>query len=368
MLKRKVIEFDWVVEETATLVKKARKKEAYDAYMKDTSGIGFYLKPGGFDDATEVEYEIKVTPEHNHHILLAKVDGPRRVFEAKSTTGWGDREALNEESMRRIASSFTLRKFKHFETILDSAFSEASQMVELPIPVKVLSPSDRFLGDVDEFAPFRSSSPPAANLKPRRDSQDGEKRAGSDEDVVPPQGALSFERAKAQAVTPQREFRTINVPDCSYATLAAYLHQLYSNEVKYLKSVAFLLVKNASPTESNILAWVNRRADGKSYPCLPHAMYRLADCYMETDLKRRAKGAILQDITVESAPYEVFSQLSRDYPDFQDDVVEFIVANLDDVIATAGWKRAVDLVDEGKIPGGGSILHKILADSTKATS
>lgn len=86
--------------------------------------------------------------------------------------------------------------------------------------------------------------------------------------------------------------------------------------------------------------------------------------------------------------------MSRDYPEFQADVVDFVLANLvslcrscpsetlfflpsslwtdtepmyrqDEVIATPGWKRVLTLLDEGKIPGGGSIMHKILSGSRK---
>lgn len=39
----------------------------------------------------------------------------------------------------------------------------------------------------------------------------------------------------------------------------------------------------------------------------------------------------------------------------------------DDVTATPGWKRAIALIDEGKIPGGGSILNKLLSKARKGT-
>jgi hypothetical protein len=95
---------------------------------------------------------------------------------------------------------------------------------------------------------------------------------------------------------------------------------------------------------------------------------------------------------LEQAPFELFSQLSLDYPDFQDDVVDFVVANLvsldfpalrrihmlmcthavsglqNDVLATPGWERAVTLVNEGKIPDGARILNKVRSKSRKAAA
>lgn len=46
---------------------------------------------------------------------------------------------------------------------------------------------------------------------------------------------------------------------------------------------------------------------------------------------------------------------------------EAILVLQDDVTATPGWKRAVALIDEGKIPGGGSILDKLLSKARKGT-
>lgn len=100
----------------------------------------------------------------------------------------------------------------------------------------------------------------------------------------------------------------------------------------------------------------------------------------------------LTSALLEQAPFELFSQLSLDYPDFQDDVVDFVVANLvsldfpalqrihmlmcthavsglrNEVLATPGWERAVTLVNEGKIPDGARILNKVLSKSRKAAA
>lgn len=40
----------------------------------------------------------------------------------------------------------------------------------------------------------------------------------------------------------------------------------------------------------------------------------------------------------------------------------------DEVMATPGWQRAVALIGEGRIPGGGVILHEILLKSRKAAA
>ena len=89
--------------------------------------------------------------------------------------------------------------------------------------------------------------------------------------------------------------------------MAAYLAYLYSSEVDFLASPALFLAAEKEPgssTESDFSEWANKKAKSRTNPSLPHAMYRLADCYMEPAIKRRAKGWILQNITVETVRYQ----------------------------------------------------------------
>ncbi|GAA5953957.1 hypothetical protein JCM8115_003268 [Rhodotorula mucilaginosa] len=176
---------------------------------------------------------------------------------------------------------------------------------------------------------------------------------------------------KEEEQAPLRDFRLVKVPDCSYATLAAYFAYLYSSALDFLPSAAFFHAEEKEPgtsTESDISRWAHGKAKRRKYPALPHAMYRLADCYMDPTIKARARSSILENITVETAPFELFSQLSRDYPEFQADIVDFVLNNIDEVIATPGWERVLTLLDEGKIPGVGSIVHKILSGARKAAA
>lgn len=93
----------------------------------------------------------------------------------------------------------------------------------------------------------------------------------------------------------------------SYATLAAYLSYLYSSLFDFLPSPAVLLAQEKEPgssTKSDFSKWADEQAKSRKYPALPHAMYRLADCYMEPKVKNRAKEWILQNITVETVRYQ----------------------------------------------------------------
>lgn len=146
-----------------------------------------------------------------------------------------------------------------------------------------------------------------------------------------------------------------------YTTLGAYLAFLCSSSLSFIPSPAFFLAEKKEPgssIKSDFCKWADGQARNRRNPALPHAMYRLADCYMEPTIKARAKGWILQYIKAETATFELFSQLSLDYPDFQDDVVDYVLANLNEVLATPGWERAVALINNGKIPDGAVILTR----------
>ncbi|GAA5953948.1 hypothetical protein JCM8115_003266 [Rhodotorula mucilaginosa] len=292
-----------------------------------------------------------------------------------------------------------LRRSEHFKTILDSEFSESNSTARLS-PSRSIAPDKRFSGDVDEFAAFGVPEPPGQDEQPQQDAAASEKddapeqHAKQDQLASPPDSARG-ESVRAEEQKNLRDFRLVKVPDCSYATLAAYLSYLYSSSFDFLPSPSVLLAEDKEPvslTKSDFSKWADEQAKSRNYPVLPHAMYRLADCYMEPKVKKRAKEWILQHIKAETAPFELFSQLSLDYPDFQDDVVDFVVANLvsldfpalqrihmlmcthavselrNEVLATPGWERAVTLVNEGKIPDSDRILNKVLSKSRKAAA
>ncbi|GAA6058291.1 hypothetical protein JCM3770_002896 [Rhodotorula araucariae] len=150
--------------------------------------------------------------------------------------------------------------------------------------------------------------------------------------------------------------------DCS--TLHALLFHLHYSKVAFVKSPSHYLASAANATEESAYAWINGNAPKMADdppPCSPHALYRLADRYLDKELKKQAKDHILCNVTVASAAYEAFSGLSRDYSDVSDGLVAFILQHWSAVKATSGWARCMELLDSGALPGGTAVLNKILA-------
>lgn len=212
--------------------------------------------------------------------------------------------------------------------VLDSEFSESNSTARLS-PSRSIAPDERFSGDVDEFAAFGVPEPPGQDEQPQQDAAASEKddapeqQAKQDQLASPPDSARG-ESVRAEEQKNLRDFRLVKVPDCrfvppvhhvymatcslshpiSYATLAAYLSYLYSSSFDFLPSPSVLLAEDKEPvslTKSDFSKWADEQAKSRNYPVLPHAMYRLADCYMEPKVKKRAKEWILQHIKAETA-------------------------------------------------------------------
>lgn len=207
--------------------------------------------------------------------------------------------------------------------VLDSNFSESKSTTRLPASSPPAR-DDRFLGDVSEFAAFGVRKASSQDQKPEQDVAASQDYNVADESAAHRSSVSPSDASGGQELVPLREFRLVKVPDCrfvhrsrfpspvlarsllrhhSYATLSTYLAYLYTPKLDFLPSPAFFLAEEKEPgsaTESDFSRWSARKAKTGTYPSLPHALYRLADCYMESAIKARAKGWILQNITVET--------------------------------------------------------------------
>ncbi|PRQ70321.1 hypothetical protein AAT19DRAFT_11070 [Rhodotorula toruloides] len=149
----------------------------------------------------------------------------------------------------------------------------------------------------------------------------------------------------------------------SYSTFFSYLYWIYYDEISFAPSHAFALSapETASPHDcSTIATFVETGSIDGAPPCDAHALYRLADRYLHNDLRDAAKNFIVESLTPETAAYEAFSSLGRTYTDVQDEIVKYIVKNLDAVRTSAGWTRALELMKDGQLVGGSVVLNKVL--------
>ncbi|GAA6033603.1 hypothetical protein JCM8097_001478 [Rhodosporidiobolus ruineniae] len=278
---------------------------------------------------------------------------------------------------RLIATKLVLvERSPHLKTLLDSGFSESINKVSLD-PDDLDEPDDPLDGDSNDFICFLAQpasphpTPPSPGSRPRTRSRSsrGEspppcKKARIGEGAV--EHPVEEERPDADSGedvsedSSPRQFVEVRIDGRSYATFDSYLYYLHTGSVDFTPSMSDYLVacqKDSNETRPAHEWLVEKAFD--SDPCVPHAMYRLADEYLDTNMRELAKSFIVRSLTVDNVAYEAFCQLSMDYEDFQKPVLDFLLKNWDEVNESAGFKRAMELLEEGNLPGGGAVLAKI---------
>ncbi|GAA5930260.1 hypothetical protein JCM10213_001044 [Rhodosporidiobolus nylandii] len=258
-----------------------------------------------------------------------------------------------------FGTKLVLRHCQHFATLFGSGLKENSTIVELDAEALVQKkPRDLFEGDKDEFAPFQSllppSSPPPATRRdpsPTRDS--------------PARSAAACDADDGEPTQKKRKTRQLR----SYETHRTFLKYLHGGRMHLSVPASDYLVYRFSPSHEPAKAkamWLVENTLGwHSRVCSPHALYRLADLYLERDLKEAVKGFLLRSLTVENVAYEAFSALSLDFEDYQKPVVAFLLVEWEKVKQTKAMKQVLELLDGGQLPGGGLVLGKILAALSK---
>uniref|UniRef100_A0A0K3CMJ0 FGENESH: predicted gene_15.16 protein n=2 Tax=Rhodotorula toruloides TaxID=5286 RepID=A0A0K3CMJ0_RHOTO len=306
------------------------------------------------------------------HIPLALCNNPHYgnvAFHFASADAWifGLKPVLVERSA-------------HFRSLLSSDFAEGFSNTLLDPKASFNPPSDKRAGDLDELGEvFWCGGASAAieveeALETVSSSTHSDEATSDSEMTTNPDASSSRTNAEQPAPTSApaelKRYHRIQVHDCSYSTFLAYLYWIYYGEISFAPSRATELANSEEQPESQDSPAVTPPAETDESPspppCNAHAMYRLADRYLHDGLCEIAKSAIVSGLTPETAAYEAFSALSRDYEDLQVAVIEFIVKNIQAVRASSGWTRMLRLIGEGGVAGGVVVLDKILEGVTTA--
>ncbi|GAA6017399.1 hypothetical protein JCM10207_005621 [Rhodosporidiobolus poonsookiae] len=258
---------------------------------------------------------------------------------------------------------------RHFKTVFEAGFSESTAFVRLD-PAKLARKTEGLYdGDADDFGAFEAAvlSTSAVDSRELADSEQEESSpqlAVAEGDSGEVHSDASEEEPPSASPDPlARQFLQVNLTGYSYPTYRALLYYYHTHDVHFLPSVSNYLVahhdKEELPARNEWLAAKALAQRQTPQPCSPHALYRLADEHMDDAIKKRAKGFIIRGLTVENVAYEAFCQLSIDFDDFRDSVLEFLLDKWDEVKTTKAFKQAMSLLEGGQLPGGAAILSKI---------
>ncbi|GAA5884342.1 hypothetical protein JCM6882_002236 [Rhodosporidiobolus microsporus] len=285
-----------------------------------------------------------------------------------------------------------LKSYKFIELFeYDKASREA---IDFPLKDAFVEPEMPYSGDVGEFAAFEADllsktdgnsgaderdKPSFAARRadysrtfPRHESSQGTPEPTNDEDDGEGAQAAregSEEPAKKKRKASREETRSmmqVKIDGCSFATLDALLHYLYSEKLTLLPPTSDYLVALRSCSDPSDLMqrdeWLEAftlHLRNSTHACEPHALYRLAQKFHVLDLKERVKGYLLRSLTVENAAYELFSQLSFDFSDYQKPVLAFTLENWDLVKTSLALQHVVKVLESGKLPSAGKVLSQL---------
>ncbi|GAA5885555.1 hypothetical protein JCM6882_007467 [Rhodosporidiobolus microsporus] len=295
------------------------------------------------------------------------------VFTIKSQDSVGTIFASKQVLMSRSS---------YFRDLFSSNFSE-SKLKRLAPQDGPRKPSNTLHGDVPDFQAFKELSstgdekePVASGLSPALTPAEEGAPPGSW-----PEDSRLFREIKVEgsrrAALSHLQKESTDFPSCSYATYHALLFFLYTSCISFLPPTSDYLLTHQPPEGESLVpgawhapapvhtdeerdAWLLKNALNRDpAPCSPHAMYRLANRYLLDELKKIAQGYIIRSLTVENVAYEVFCTLSKDYETHQDEVLKFLLKNWDAVKKTRGWAQSMDLLEDGRLPGGTAVLKKI---------
>ncbi|BGP13090.1 hypothetical protein JCM10213_000907 [Rhodosporidiobolus nylandii] len=173
----------------------------------------------------------------------------------------------------------------------------------------------------------------------------------------------------------------VRVTDAGFIAYRALLFFLYTEKISFtppasdfavelLKSNVAVPLATNSDEDMNVAAQpatLLRRAfllaqadktDDPVEPASPHAIYRLADKLDISDLKDRAKEAIVKGFTVDNILYELISSFCHHYDEIQTEALDFAWKNWSEVKSTPAFTRV--LAHNGDVDGGFEILTKLL--------
>lgn len=148
--------------------------------------------------------------------------------------------------------------------------------------------------------------------------------------------------------------RVVYIKDIAFKTYQAFICYLYTGQVDFapLKSQEAHIGKGKVVDHTT---WTLH----EPLPCSPKSMYRLAEKYGLTDLRKLAGQNLKSKLSRENILAEVFSSFTSRHPDIATTQIEYLCANLDGPVQSA-LPRWLESVAAGNLPSSGSVLTAIM--------
>ncbi|KAK4334778.1 Proteophosphoglycan ppg4 [Rhodotorula toruloides] len=227
-------------------------------------------------------------------------------------------------------SSFLSRSSPYLKTLLSSDFAES----------------------VTNSSRFRDGG------RRRRDSKDFD---DSDEEA----DELYFEAhppSQHERDELQQPYKEIKITKTAFTTYRAVLAYLRTGFIAFapLSSTFPADADAAKPTRASRIEAAVSSDPSLPYPVSPKSTFRLAHLLELDELQHFCLANFSKQLTVDCAPYELFSDTSICYDAWRKVVLDFIVDNWDAVTSSASWKTETAKVRRDEIQGAAPIMLELL--------
>ncbi|BGP01644.1 hypothetical protein RTBOTA2_005565 [Rhodotorula toruloides] len=161
----------------------------------------------------------------------------------------------------------------------------------------------------------------------------------------------------------QLAYKEIKVTKTAFTTYRAVLACLRMGYIAFapLWSTFFYSTsEQARSRRSYIEAIVGRAPPTHPYPVSPKSAFRLAHLLELEPLQRLCLANLKTQLTIECAPYELFSEMAVCYNTWRKVVLDFVIDNWDAVTASTEWKETEGEIKRNEIDGAAPIMLELL--------
>ncbi|BGP32868.1 hypothetical protein JCM10296v2_004653 [Rhodotorula toruloides] len=168
--------------------------------------------------------------------------------------------------------------------------------------------------------------------------------------------------AKQEPEESPKPFKEIKIAKTAFTTYRAILACLRPGHIAFapLSSALSSAAAPGARSRSEVIAGFAAQDENRPYLVSPRSAFRLAHRLELDDLKSLCLSSMRENLTPETAPHELFSEVSVAHASWRNTIVDFVVRNCVKVCATDGWKEVQEKVDADEIPGAAPIMMRLL--------
>ncbi|GJN91205.1 hypothetical protein Rhopal_004223-T1 [Rhodotorula paludigena] len=200
-------------------------------------------------------------------------------------------------------------------------------------------------------------SPPSSPAEDLRDF-DNDSDDGTDH--------LTFRNCHVEMHDPRSStefsYKQVKMTQAAYSTVRAVLVWMQTSFMRFAPLSSSCLPQNsdAKKTRSDHVLDAWRRDPKLPLLCSPKSVFRLAHLLDLDDLEATCVAHFTSQLSVETAPSELFSELSRLFKPWRKATLDWVVEHWDDVKKSQKWKDMMERIADDDVDGAGAVMVELI--------